>query len=45
LACGALSHLFSNRSRGLARLRDLGMLGTGVISPVKRFLIRQAMGL
>ena len=45
LACGALSHLFSNRSRGLARLRDLGMLGTGAIAPVKRFLIRQAMGL
>ena len=45
LTCGALSHLFSNRSRGLARLRDLGMLGTGMIAPVKRFLIRQAMGL
>ena len=45
VACGALSHLFSNRSRGLAQLRDLGMLGTGAIAPVKRFLIRQAMGL
>ncbi|PKY10684.1 2-octaprenyl-6-methoxyphenyl hydroxylase [Acidithiobacillus marinus] len=45
MTCGALSHLFSNRSRGLARLRDLGMLGTGLLPPVKRFLIRQAMGL
>lgn len=45
LTCGALSHLFSNRSRGLAQLRDLGMLGMGAITPVKRFLIRQAMGL
>ncbi len=45
LTCGALSHLFSNRSRGLARLRDIGMLGTGMLPQVKRFLIRQAMGL
>lgn len=45
MTCGALSHLFSNRSRGLARLRDIGMLGTAMLPPVKRFLIRQAMGL
>ncbi|WP_414039880.1 FAD-dependent monooxygenase [Acidithiobacillus sp. M4-SHS-6] len=45
MACGTLSHLFSNRSRGLSRLRDMGLLGTGLLPPVKRFLIRQAMGL
>ncbi|MGE4530924.1 MAG: FAD-dependent monooxygenase [Acidithiobacillus sp.] len=45
LTCGALSHLFSNRSRSLARLRDIGMLGAGMLPQVKRFLIRQAMGL
>ncbi|MHB1202796.1 MAG: UbiH/UbiF/VisC/COQ6 family ubiquinone biosynthesis hydroxylase [Acidithiobacillus sp.] len=45
LACGGLSHLFSNNHRGLAALRDAGMFATGFLFPLKRFLIRQAMGL
>lgn len=45
LACGGLSHLFSNNHRGLATLRDAGMFATGFLFPLKRFLIRQAMGL
>ncbi|WP_308388191.1 FAD-dependent monooxygenase [Acidithiobacillus sp. AMEEHan] len=44
-ACGALNHLFSNRSGALARLRDLGLWGTSMTPPLKRFFIRQAMGL
>jgi len=45
LACSGLNHLFSNRSILLARLRDLGLWGTGMTPPLKRFFIRQAMGL
>ncbi|MCE5360771.1 FAD-dependent monooxygenase [Candidatus Igneacidithiobacillus taiwanensis] len=43
--CGGLNHLFSNRSPLLARLRDLGLWGTSMTPPLKRFFIRQAMGL
>jgi len=45
LTCGALNHLFSNRSAVLAGLRDLGLLGSNLIPPVKAFFIRQATGL
>ncbi len=45
LACGGLNHLFSNRSAPLARLRDFGLWGTSMTPPLKRFFIRQAMGL
>ncbi|MEY2341385.1 FAD-dependent monooxygenase [Acidithiobacillus sp. IBUN Pt1247-S3] len=44
-ACGGLNHLFSNRSGALARLRDLGLWGTSMTPSLKRFFIRQAMGL
>ncbi|XTI73282.1 FAD-dependent monooxygenase [Acidithiobacillus sp. AC3] len=44
-ACGGLNHLFSNRSGALVRLRDLGLWGTSMTPPLKRFFIRQAMGL
>ncbi len=42
-ACGALNHLFSNRSRTLAGLRDLGMLGTAMTPRLRRFFIQQAI--
>ncbi|MGC9128043.1 MAG: FAD-dependent monooxygenase [Acidithiobacillus sp.] len=45
LTCGALNHLFSNRSTALAGLRDIGLLGSNLIPPVKAFFIRQATGL
>ncbi len=45
LTCGALNRLFSNRSAALAGLRDIGLMGSNLIPPVKAFFIRQATGL
>ncbi len=42
-ACSVLNHLFTNRSRTLASLRDLGMLGTAMTPRLRRFFIQQAI--
>lgn len=44
-ATDGINRLFSNDIAPMAWLRDLGMLATQVALPVKRFLIRQAMGI
>lgn len=44
LATDGLVRVFSNQSRGLARVRSLGFGAVNFLKPLKNFMIRHAMG-